>query len=54
MSAEKDTRRLACGPSPSRIVRSRDLRNRNVNEGRLAALALVALVGVGYLIAGSL
>lgn len=53
MSAEEDTRRLACGPSPSRIVRSRDLRNRNVNEGRLAS-ALAALVGVGHLIAGVL
>ncbi len=36
MSAEEDARRLASGPSPSRIVRSRDLRHGNVNDGRLA------------------
>ncbi len=36
MSAEEDARRLASGPAPSRIVRSRDLRNRNASESRLA------------------
>lgn len=36
MSAEEDARRLASGPSPSRIVRSRDLRSGNPNDGRLA------------------
>ncbi|MFT4225390.1 hypothetical protein [Micropruina sp.] len=36
MSAEEDARRLAAGPSPSRIVRSRDQRSGNANDGRLA------------------